>query len=177
MTMNIMANSGFFEENNLIKSAFSLPQSKGQESLSLNNKGLLERVYPESYDLTYTCLLIPHNPTHQLKAALADRLSQWLQEICASYKWQLEFITVKPDYFQWGLRVVPSTETGQFMQEIRNTTSKLILSNFEYIRNENSTNDFWAAGYLVVLGTRPHPIEMIEQYIRLLRRLQGFSIT
>jgi hypothetical protein len=56
------------------------------------------------------------------------------------------------------------------MQKIRNGTSELILSTFEQIRNKISTDDFWASGYLVVLGTRPHPKEMIEQYIRLSRR-------
>ena len=140
-----------------------------------NDKVLLEPVYPESYDLSYTCLLIPRLPSHQLKDNLADSLPTWLQQICTSYNWRIEFITVNPDYFQWGLRVIPSTQTGQFMQEIRQKTSELILSTFEHIRNENSANDFWAQGYLVVLGTRPHPKEMIEQYIRLSRRQQRLS--
>ena len=142
--------------------------------MNSNDNILLVPIDPESYDLSYTCLLIPRLPSHQLKADLAEHLPRWLQQICASYNWQIEFITVNPDYFQWGLRVVPSTLTGQFMQEIRNATSELILSTFEHIRNENSTNEFWASGYLVVLGTRPHPKEMIEQYIRLSRRQQGF---
>lgn len=160
-----------------IKPAFSLLQSKKKESMDSNDNVLLEPIYPESYDLSYTCLLIPRLPSHHLQGDMAVRLPQWLQQICASFNWRIEFVTVNPDYFQWGLRVIPSTQTGQFMQEIRNVTSQLILSTFENIRNENSTNDFWASGYLVVLGTRPHPKEMIEQYIRLSRRQQEFFRT
>lgn len=158
-------------ETNPVSSLF---QPGKKDYMDSNNNVLLEPVYPESYDLSYTCLLIPRLPSHQLQGDLADHLPQWLKQICASYRWRIEFITVNPDYFQWGLRVIPSTQTGQFMQEIRNTTSELILSTFEHIRNENATSDFWASGYLVVLGTRPHPKEMIEQYIRLSRRQQEF---
>jgi len=137
---------------------------------------MLEPIYPESYDLSYTCLLIPRLPTHQLKDNLADFLVEMLQQICSVYNWRIEFVTVCPEYFQWGVRVVPSTQTGQFMKEIRSRTSELIMSTFEDFRNENPFDDFWAPGYLVVLGMRPHPKEMVEQYIRLSRRLQGFSV-
>ena len=137
---------------------------------------ILEPTRTEAYNISYTCLLIPRLPSHQLNADLAERLPQWLQQICTAYKWRIEFITVNPDYFQWGLRVIPSTQTGQFMKEIRSRTSELALSNFEDLRHEGA-NDFWAPGYLVVLGTRPHPKEMIEQYIRLSRRQQGLSPT
>jgi len=166
----------FFEENgSQSKSTFSTFQSEEKAAMDLNDNVLLEPIYPEAYDLSYTCLLIPGHPLQQLNGDLAKLLPQWLQQICASYNWQIEFVTVNPDYFQWGLRVIPSTQTGQFMQKIRHGTSELILSSFDQIRNKISTNDFWAAGYLVVLGTRPHPKEMIEQYIRLSRRQQESS--
>jgi REP element-mobilizing transposase RayT len=153
---------------------FSSHSPEEKDILDSAGNVLLEPVYPESYDLSYTCLLIPNLPTHKLKDNLAAALPKWLRQICAAHNWQIEFITVNPDYFQWGLRVIPSTQAGQFMQEIRRKTSELILSTFEQIRSENQTDDFWAPGYLVVLGTRPHPKAMVEQYIRLSRRQQGF---
>lgn len=145
--------------------------------MAVRNSVLLEPVYPESYDLSYTCLLIPRQPAQELKGDLADFLPKHLQEICASYNWRIEFINVKPDYFQWGLRVIPSTQTGQFMQEIRLKTSGLILSAFESIRAENADGEFWAQGYLVVLGARPLPKEMIEQFIRMTRRQHKTKIS
>ena len=134
---------------------------------------LLEPVFPEFYELSYTCLLIPRFPAHQLKGDLADFLPQWLQQICLSFGWRLEFINTDPNYLQWGIWVQPATSPGHFMYVIRHETSEMIFSNFGKIKRENLSNDFWAPGYLVVLGTRPHPREMIEQYIRLTRRQQG----
>jgi len=152
------------------KSAISDIQSGGKASVDSAKVVLLEAIHPEAYEISYTCLLIPGLSNHQLQGELAEFLPKWLKEICAKHSWQVEFVTVNPDYFQWGLRVIPSTQTGQFMQKIRQGTSELILSKFEQMRDKNSTNDFWATGYLVVLGTRPHPKEMIDQYIRLSRR-------
>lgn len=148
-----------------------------EEKVLVDSKSnvLLEAIHPDSYDISYTCLLIPGHPLYQLQGELAELLPKWLKEICDSHSWHIEFVTVNPEYFQWGLRVIPSTQTGQFMQKIRLGTSELILSKFENIRNDNSIKDFWATGYLVVLGTRPHPKEMIDQYIRLSRRQQEVS--
>lgn len=142
---------------------------------SSNDDVLLEPVYPDSYDLSYTCLLIPRFPSHQLKGDLADYLPQWLQQICISYGWRLEFITVNPDYLQWALWVAPSTPPSHFMQQIRFDLSSMIFSNFGRVKKENLSKDFWAPGFLVVLGTRPHPEEMIRQYILLSRRQQGLN--
>jgi REP element-mobilizing transposase RayT len=163
------------EEELKIYPPFSLFQTDEKEDLDIGQDILLEPVYPDFYNLSYTCLLIPRFPSHQLKGDLADYLPQWLQQVCISFGWRLEFITVHPDYFQWAILVPPSTPPGHFMQQIRYDTSEMILSNFGSIRKENLSNDFWAPGYLVVLGTRPHPEEMISQYIRLTRRQQGLS--
>jgi REP element-mobilizing transposase RayT len=135
---------------------------------------LLENINPESYDLSYTCLLIPYLASHHLQGALAERLPQWMKQICTSHNWWLEFLIVDADYFQWGLRVGPSVQTSQFMQVIRQKTSELILIAFENFRNKISANDFWAPGYLVVLGSRPQLKEMVKQYIRMSRRKQEF---
>lgn len=146
------------------------------EETALKEGVLLEPVYPESYDLSYTCLLIPRFPAHQLKGDLADFLPQWLQQVCISFGWRLEFINVDPEYLQWSISVLPATPPGRFMQQIRYQTSEMILANFGRIKQDVLSNDFWAPGYLVVLGTRPHPKEMVEQYIRLTRRQQGLTL-
>ena len=155
--------------------SFSFFQTDESQETSLKEGVLLEPVHSESYDLSYTCLLIPRFPSHQLKGDLADFLPQWLQQICISFGWRLEFVTVDPNYFQWSISVLPATPPGRFMQQIRYDTSALIMENFGRIKQENLSNDFWAPGYLVVLGTRPHPKEMVEQYIRLTRRQQGLN--
>ncbi|MDO8754389.1 MAG: transposase [Anaerolineales bacterium] len=156
-----------------IPGSSSLFQTAEKEGKDSNHEILLEPVYPESYDLSYTCLLIPRFPSHQLRGDLADYLPQWLEQICISYGWRLKFITVSEEYLQWAIGVSPTTTPDNFMHQIRHDTSDSILSNFGRIRKENLSNDFWAPGYLVVLGTRPHPEEMIAEYIFLTRRIQG----
>ncbi len=138
-----------------------------------NQDVVLESVDPDLYNLSYTCLLIPRFPSHLLKGDLADLLPGWLQHVCIAYGWRLEFTTVNPDYLQWAILVSPSTAPARFMHQIRQDTSRMVLSSFGHIRRGNLSNDFWAPGYLVVLGTRPHPEEMIKQYISLTRRQQG----
>lgn len=119
----------------------------------------------ELIEVSYTCLLIPRSPSHQLKGDLGDHLPSILQKICASYGWRLEFTTIHPDYLQWALSVPLSTSPDQFMQTIRYETSEFIFSNFGDIQREDSSIDFWAPGYLVVLGTRPYQNEMIEKFV------------
>lgn len=135
----------------------------------------LKPVHPESHDLSYTCLLIPRSPAHQLNSDLADHLPQWLKQICTSFGWNLEFVNVHPEYLQWSMSVLPATPPGRFMQTIRDETSQLILSHFGRINQENLNDGFWAPGYLVILGTRPHPRQMVEQFILVTRRQQGLN--
>lgn len=157
------------------KTTFSFVETHESEETTLKEGVILEPVYSESYAISYTCLLIPRFPAHQLKGDLANYLPQWLQQICISFGWRLEYLNVDPGYIQWSISVLPATPPGRFMQQIRYDSSEMIFANFGRIKQENLSNDFWAPGYLVVLGTHPHPIEMVEQYIRLTRRQQGLT--
>lgn len=131
-----------------------------------------EPVSAKTFSISYTCLLIPRSPFQNLNNELSSHLQNWLVNICESKHWQIEFQTVREGYFQWGLRFSSPIQIGQFMKEIRTKTSELILDHFADLR-DGPTTDFWAPGYLVVLGTRPHPQALIEHYIKLIRRQQG----
>lgn len=143
--------------------------------VELDENVLLEPVAPESYDLSYTCLTIPRFPSQKLKGDLAGFLPQWLQQICVSYGWRLAFTNVDLEYLQWAIRVSPSDPPGYFMQVIRQETSAFTFEHFPRLKKVNLKDDFWAPGYLVILGVRPHPPQMVEQFIRLTRRQQGLS--
>ncbi len=117
----------------------------------------------EVIEVSYTCLLIPSSPSHQLTGDIEDYLPNILKKICNSYGWRSEFITVNPDYFQWVLIVPHSTSPNLFMQKIRSETSEFIFSNFANLRGKASSSDFWAPGYLVTLGTQPYSKEIITQ--------------
>ena len=131
-----------------------------------------DSVQPGSYDLSYTCFLIPRIRSQQLIGDLADNLPKWLKEICASFDWKLEFVTINPDYFQWALWVLPTVSTGHIIQQVRSKTSALIFAKFSQLKKEDESDDFWATGYLIISGIHPDPKEVIGPYIRMTRQQQ-----
>lgn len=143
----------------------------GQEEK--NEQIVFEQYIPNLYDLSYTCLLIPRFSSHYLMGDLGDRLPVWMKQICISFGWRLEYLSIRPDYFHWILQVPPATSTAYFMRIIRQQTSLQIFEEFPRIKKENMSNDFWAQGYLIYFGSHPHPTEMIRQFIRQTRQQQG----
>jgi putative transposase len=134
---------------------------------------VFEHLDQNTYDLFYTCLLIPRFESHYLIGDLAQNLPDWLQQICISFGWRLGQVTVKPDYLQWVLRVPPATSTAYFMKSIRQHTSIRIFGEFPRIKNENLSKDFWSPGYLISAGAQPYSPKVIRTFIRQTRQQQG----
>lgn len=127
------------------------------------------------YDLSYACLLIPRFSAHQLIGDIAEDLHEWMRRICISFEWRLDNLLVRPEYMQWVLYVPAATPPSRCIRTIRDETSRLIFDDFPQIKRENMSHDFWAPGYLVLVGPALHPQEMIEEYIRLTRQQQGIQ--
>ena len=136
---------------------------------------VLERVSRKPYDLSYSSLLIPRFSAHYLIGDIAESLRDWMHQICVSYAWRLEDIAIRPEYMQWVLYVPAATPPSRCIRTVREHTSRLIFEDFPHIRRENMSKDFWAPGYLVLVGPTPHPPEMIEEFIRLTRQQQGIQ--
>jgi len=54
-------------------------------------------------------------------------------------------------------------------------TSEKIFAHFEGVKKENPSGDFWAPGYLIMGGLKPHPSQLVKDYIKQTRRRQGIS--
>jgi REP element-mobilizing transposase RayT len=134
---------------------------------------ILEQVEEHPYDLSYTCLLLPRFESHYLIGDLVASLQTRLQQICISFGWRLELLSIQPDHMQWTMRVPPTASTAYFMQVIREQTSRHIFADFPRFKRENASDDFWAPGYLIVWGAQPHPAEIIQRYARQTRQQQG----
>jgi putative transposase len=134
-----------------------------------------EQVSRQPYDLSYACLLIPRFNAHYLIGDIAESLREWMQQICLSYSWRLDNIFIRPEYMQWVLYVPAATSPSRCIRTIREHTSTKIFEDFPHIRRENLSKDFWAPGYLVLVGPTPHPREMINEFIRLTRQQQGIQ--
>ena len=125
------------------------------------------------YHLTYACLLVPRFSAHYITGDLADRLGEWLPNICIAFGWRLEYLAVRPEYLQWVVNVQPNTSPGYLMRIMRQQTSEKIFSELIRLKKENPSGDFWAPGYLIMGGTQPHPPQLVRDYIRQTRQRQG----
>jgi REP element-mobilizing transposase RayT len=136
-------------------------------------KVTLEPITAGLYHLTYACLLVPRFSSHYLTGDLADHLSEWLPNICVAFGWRLEYLAVRPEYLQWVVNVQPNTSPGYLMRVMRQQTSEKIFVDFNRLKKENPSGDFWAPGYLIMGGTQPHPPQLVRDYIRQTRQRQG----
>ena len=138
-------------------------------------KIVLEPVSPALYNLSYACLLIPRFDRHYLTGDLADRVTNWMQDICIAYGWRLEHIAVRPEYLQWIANVPPSVSPGFIMRIVRQQISSRIFADFPRYAKENPSGDFWAPGYLIMGGPQQHPPKLIKDFIQQTRQRQGIT--
>ena len=133
---------------------------------------LLEVVSQDQYALSYTIFIIPELPSFELTGELAETLPQWLSEVCEKKGWNLEFVTVKPNYLQWALTVSTSVVASQMVIQVRTELSKQILDTLGETMDLKDSTDFWAHGYLLLHGLHQEISGIIDQYIRLIRDQQ-----
>lgn len=96
-----------------------------------------------------TFYLAPRQTKHFLIGGLSRQLRQWLPDICATYGWELDLLSVRPDYLKWTLRDFPETLTREMLLTVREKTSQRIFRVFPNLKQGASSPDFWAPGYLV----------------------------
>jgi putative transposase len=157
-------------EDQLIDSDQQESQPAGPSSVVLEPV-----VARKPYDLSYACLLIPRFSAHYLIGDIAESLREWMRQICISFAWRLDDLRIRPEYMQWVLYVPPATPPSRCIHTVRSQTSRFIFEDFPHIRRENVSNDFWAPGYLVLVGPMLHTSEMINQFISLTRQEQGIQ--
>jgi REP element-mobilizing transposase RayT len=136
---------------------------------------LLEPASPALVNLTYACLLIPRFDHHHLVGDSADRLTEWVPQVCVAFGWRLEHLAVRPEYLQWVVRVPPSTAPGYIMRIVRQQTSDRLFNEFPRFKADNPSGDFWAPGYLIMGSSQPHPQKLVRDFVRQTRQRQGLE--
>lgn len=169
-----MNQSKAIEDSNL--EDVSVDESGNSDSPSGNEEIVLEPLKQNPYEISYTCLLLPRLDSHYLLGEVADHLQAVIKQISTSYGWHLEFLSVKPEYLHWAIRVPPSTSTTHVINVVRKQTSQQLFLDFPRFKRENQSDDFWAPGYLIFWGSQPHPIEIVQRYILQTRKQQGISM-
>ncbi|GAB4505575.1 MAG: hypothetical protein Fur0043_25710 [Anaerolineales bacterium] len=152
-----------------------LDETRPHSITEVAGRMIVESASAAMAQLNYACLLVPRFSSHYMTGDLADRLSQWMPQICVAFGWRLEFLAVRPDYLQWVVNVTPSTSPGYLMRIMRQQTSEKIFAEFPRLKKDNPSGDFWAPGYLIMGGLQPHPPQLVKDYIRQTRQRQGIS--
>jgi REP element-mobilizing transposase RayT/DNA-binding response OmpR family regulator len=163
------------EEDELYLPESLIPTIAQASSETGSHRIVLEPASPAMYHLKYACLLMPRFTHHFLTGELAERLSEWLGQTCIAFGWRLEHLSIRPEYMQWIVSVPPATSPGHLMRIVRQQTSKLIFDEFNRLKRENPSGDFWAPGYLIMGGAQPHPPKLVKDFIRSTREKQGIS--
>ncbi|MFZ5908419.1 MAG: transposase [Chloroflexota bacterium] len=152
-----------------------LDETRPHSITEVAGRMIVESASAAMAQLNFACLLVPRFTAHYMTGDLADRLSQWMPQICVAFGWRLEFLAVRPDYLQWVVNVTPNTSPGYLMRIMRQQTSEKIFAEFTRLKKENPSGDFWAPGYLIMGGLQPHPPQLVKDYIKQTRQRQGIS--
>jgi REP element-mobilizing transposase RayT len=152
-----------------------LDETRPHSITEVAGRMITESASPGMAQLNYACLLVPRFTAHYMTGDLADRLSEWMPNICIAFGWRLEFVAVRPEYLQWVVNVTPNTSPGYLMRIMRQQTSEKIFAEFPRLKRENPSGDFWAPGYLIMGGLQPHPPQLVKDYIKQTRIRQGIS--
>ncbi len=118
----------------------------------------------------YTSALVPRMPQHYLAGDLASSLGQWIPQLCQAFGWNLEGLSIRPDYLQWIVRIPPALSPGKMLRVIRERTSQRIFTDFQQLSKDNPSGSFWAPGFLMVSGARSLPLPVLHKYVTEIRQ-------
>jgi len=119
-------------------------------------------------DITF--YLVPRQARHYLLGELAQRLRDWLPGICKIYGWQLDFLSVRPDYIKWRLHDFPDALIHEMLEVVRKRTSERIFRVFPNLREGNPVDDFWSPGYLVDRENQDFSTQVLIAHLEPTRR-------
>jgi REP element-mobilizing transposase RayT len=151
------------------------PMTIGEKEVSVERPPSIEVevVSRVSSGLTFSCVLIPRFDDHYLTGDITGDLQNWMMEICISYGWHLDAITIRPGYMHWVMTVPLTANPANFMRVTRQQTSQKIFDYYPRFKRKNLSNDFWAPSFSVAAGSQPHSMEDIDNFIRQTRSQQG----
>ena len=140
-----------------------------------NQAAPMESVQQFSSELSFACLLIPRFSDHYLAGDITEALVEWMKQVCISYGWRLDAISIRPGYLQWVMSVPLNANPAHFMRLIRRHTSERIFEDFPRFKQKNVSGEFWAPGNCVVPGSQLQTVEQVNEFILQTRRYQGIA--
>jgi DNA-binding response OmpR family regulator/REP element-mobilizing transposase RayT len=151
----------------------TMAETRPTRALPDEPAGRLESESASYSNITFACVLLPRMPKQHLVGEPARLLEEWMRELCVSFDWRLEQLSIRPEHMQWMVRVHSATAPRFLMQITSRITSQRIFERFKHFRDENPSGEFWAPGWLVITGEKLPPPGMVREFIRKTRERQG----
>jgi REP element-mobilizing transposase RayT len=151
----------------------TMAETRPNRALSDEPAHRLESESASFSNITFACVMLPRMPNQHLVGELAKLLESWMFELCLSFDWRLEQLSIRPGYLQWMVRVHSATAPRFLMQITSKITSQRIFERFNQLREENPSGEFWAPGWLVITSEKLPPPRMVQEFIRKTRERQG----
>jgi len=145
-------------------------------STNCQTSTLPETMSDSQYNLSYSYMLIPRFPYHRLTREKVDLISECIKKINISYGWRLESVEFQPEYLRWTTSLPPSIAPTDYLETIRQETSKRIFDDFPIYREENPSGDYWAPGFLIIGGKNAISDQLALAYTKQNRQKHGISV-
>ena len=129
----------------------------------------------DQHDISYSCVLLPRMPNHNLSGGFADLLKNEMLRLCLAFGWRLEKLNIQPKFLHWVVGVTPEVSALIVIQHIRVQTSNILFAESSRLTNENPSGDFWAPGFLVIDGRQSLTESMVLNFIQNTRNRQGID--
>ena len=129
--------------------------------------------FPTLHYLTFSCMLVPRLPEHELEGNLPDQIEIWLHQLSQAYGWKLLQLRTDPQYLQWVARTTPDISPGHLIGLIRGQLSRHIFSSYPHLAQANPSGDFWSPGYLIISSPALPSAPITQHFIDQVRQQQS----
>ncbi len=122
--------------------------------------------------LNYTYVLAPRLPEHRLEGDLAEKLAAWLPQLCVAFAWRLEHLSIQPGFLQWMVSLPAETAPESVVHTLETHLSERIFDEFQRLKRDNPSGEFFAPGFLVMNGGLPTDVQ-VSDFVAHTRNRQG----
>ena len=105
-----------------------------------------------NHNLSFTAILLPHFPEHQLNESMSAKISEWTRKLCLAWGWKAEIIEVLPDHMRLTLILSQDIAPGQAIKQISIDTSTRLIEAYPQQFSNLPSGQFWSDRYFLSSG-------------------------
>jgi hypothetical protein len=150
----------------IVVTALNFPEkdSRAAESLSAIESPETPTSEIDSLRFEYTCILAPGHPGQYLTRDLSRAIGVILPQLHLANGWDMTRVSVRPQYLAWGFSLPTAVSPVDAVLEIRRGITAYFKDALPDLME--SSEEFFAPGYLVLSGSQPPPPSLVEEFIQ-----------